>query len=361
MKKVTLNEQEAALVYKNNKIINVIFNGTYWFFLGEKVEKFNTNEEFPKLYKGIFDNDLLKNHLEIVNVADDELVLKYQNNNFHSVMVPGIYAYWKDRNPYQFQKISIADYTIADVSKVILEKSQLNLYVRNYRIESYEKGLLFVDGKFIELLSAGNYFWWKNSQTITVAKGDTRQQNMEINGQEILTKDKVQLRINFSVQFQIIDFVKAFSENKEFENQLYIMIQMALRTLVGTMSFDELMDQKNKIAEIILVEISQKAERLGVKIIDAGLKDVILPGEIRDIMNQVLVAEKKAQANSIMRREETASTRSLLNTAKLMEENQMLYKLKEMEYIEKISEKINTISVSGGGNIVSELKQIFTK
>ena len=167
--------------------------------------------------------------------------------------------------------------------------------------------------------------------------------------------------MNFSVQYQIVDFIKAFAENKEFENQLYIMIQMALRTLVGTMTFDELMDQKNKIAETLLVEITQKAERLGVKIIDAGLKDIILPGEIRDIMNQVLVAEKKAQANSIMRREETASTRSLLNTAKLMEENQMLYKLKEMEYIEKISEKINTISVSGGGNIVSELKQIFTK
>ena len=167
--------------------------------------------------------------------------------------------------------------------------------------------------------------------------------------------------MNFSVQYQIVDFIKAFAENKEFENQLYILIQMSLRTLVGTMTFDELMDQKNKIAETLLVEITQKAERLGVKIIDAGLKDIILPGEIRDIMNQVLVAEKKAQANSIMRREETASTRSLLNTAKLMDENQMLYKLKEMEYIEKISEKINTISVSGGGNIVSELKQIFTK
>ena len=95
--------------------------------------------------------------------------------------------------------------------------------------------------------------------------------------------------------------------------------------------------------------------------IDLGLKDVILPGEIRDIMNQVLIAEKKAQANSIMRREETASTRSLLNTAKLMEENNMLFKLKEMEYIEKIADKINSISVSGSNNIVSELKQIFTK
>jgi regulator of protease activity HflC (stomatin/prohibitin superfamily) len=85
-----------------------------------------------------------------------------------------------------------------------------------------------------------------------------------------------------------------------------------------------------------------------------------LPGEMREIMNQVLVAEKKAQANIIMRREETASTRSLLNTAKLMEENEMLFKLKEMEYVEKIAEKINNISVSGGGHLLEQMKAIFS-
>lgn len=76
-------------------------------------------------------------------------------------------------------------------------------------------------------------------------------------------------------------------------------------------------------------------------------------------MNQVLVAQKKAEANVIMRREETASTRSLLNTAKLMEENSMLFKLKEMEYVEKIADKINSISLSGGNLIVDQLKDIF--
>jgi hypothetical protein len=73
------------------------------------------------------------------------------------------------------------------------------------------------------------------------------------------------------------------------------------------------------------------------------------------------MAEKKAQANSIMRREETAAMRNMLNTAKLMEENEMLWKLKEMEYVEKISEKIGQISVSGSGNLIGQLKEIFVK
>jgi len=85
-----------------------------------------------------------------------------------------------------------------------------------------------------------------------------------------------------------------------------------------------------------------------------------LPGDIKEIMNQVLVAQKKAQANTISRREETAATRSLLNTAKLMDDNPMLYQLKEMEYVEKIAEKIGEITVSGNGGMVKQLKDIFS-
>ncbi len=92
---------------------------------------------------------------------------------------------------------------------------------------------------------------------------------------------------------------------------------------------------------------------------NAGVRDVILTGEMKQIMNQVLVAQKKAQANIIKRREETASTRSLLNTAKLMEENDMLFKLKEMEYVEKIAEKVGEITVNRNGNMVKQLREIF--
>ena len=103
-----------------------------------------------------------------------------------------------------------------------------------------------------------------------------------------------------------------------------------------------------------------KEKDLFVEITDAGVKDIILPGEIREIMNTVLVAEKRAQANVITRREEVASTRSLLNTAKLMDENQTLYKLKELEYVERICENVGNISLNGNGNILSQLTEILS-
>ena len=144
------------------------------------------------------------------------------------------------------------------------------------------------------------------------------------------------------------------------EKQLYVAVQLVLRAYIGTYTLDELLERKERIADAVFAEIKTTAAVLGVQVLNCGIRDVILTGEMKAIMNQVLVAQKQAQANTIARREETASTRSLLNTAKLMEENEMLFKLKEMEYVEKIAEKIGEITVSGNGGIVQQLKEIFS-
>ena len=126
-------------------------------------------------------------------------------------------------------------------------------------------------------------------------------------------------------------------------------------------SIDELLEKKEDIATAVFDEVSKSTAQLGVKVLNCGIRDVILTGDMKEIMNQVLIAQKQAQANVITRREETASTRSLLNTAKLMEDNEMLYKLKEMEYVEKIADRIGEITVSGNGNMVKQLKEIFAE
>jgi regulator of protease activity HflC (stomatin/prohibitin superfamily) len=105
--------------------------------------------------------------------------------------------------------------------------------------------------------------------------------------------------------------------------------------------------------------LKKKEKDFCIEILDVGIKDIILPGEIRDIMNTVLVAEKIAQANVISRREEVASTRSLLNTAKLMEDNKTLYKLKELEYLERICDKVGEISVTGNGGLIEQLGKLM--
>lgn len=364
MKRVTVNTNSVGLVFKKKEFKSVLTAGKHWLAFGEEMEVYDMSQTFiasTQLDVLLLNSEFI-NLINLVEVKDNELVLVYQNNNFKQVLTPGRYAFWKGLNSYAFLTADLSKYEITEnVSKNTLERSQLLPYIRAFKVESYETGLMMVDGSFEKVLKPGNYLYWKNSAVIQVLKTDLRQLNMEIVGQEILTKDKAQLRINFSIQYKVVDVLKALIENKDFDKQLYVMIQLALRAFIGKMSFDELMEHKEKISERIMLIAAPKLALLGVELLNCGVKDIVLPGDIRDMMNQVLLAEKKAQANLITRREETASTRSLLNTAKLMEDNAMLYKLKEMEYVEKIAEKINNISLSGSGQIVDQLKQIFVK
>jgi regulator of protease activity HflC (stomatin/prohibitin superfamily) len=139
------------------------------------------------------------------------------------------------------------------------------------------------------------------------------------------------------------------------------MAQLVLRDFTAKYRFDDLLRQKDSIGGLVLEKLREREEEFFVKFSDAGLKDIILPGEIRDIMNTVLVAEKSAQAGVITRREETAATKSLLDTAKLMDENATLFKLKELEYLERICDKVGNISVDAGAGILKSLRELISE
>lgn len=364
MKRITINTNEIGLLIKNKAAVKVLNSGNHWIGFGKQYEIYDMSKPFQSK----FETDLLllidgfKENIHLVEVGDTEICFVSINNNFKQVLGPGRYIFWKGIYNYSFLKEDISSIEISDkVNKEWLQLHALSVYIRQSKIEPSEKALLFVEGTFTRILESGNYIWWKNATALSVYKTDMRLMALEIVGQEILTKDKAQLRINFFVQYQVVDIIKALLDNKDFEKQLYTLMQLALRSYIGKMAMDELMDNKAEINTHVISDTAEQVERLGIKIFNAGVKDIILPGDIREIMNRVLVAEKNAQANIIMRREETASTRSLLNTAKLMEDNTMLFKLKEMEYVEKIADKINSISVSGNGQIVDQLKQLFVK
>jgi len=362
MKRIKINAYQVGLVFKNGVYKKMLSEGVYWFWDAEEIVKYDITKQF---YATIELNILLQdaelaNALHVVDVMENEIVLQYENGLLKQVLTAGRYAFWKSVIKYDFIKADISKIEINEnISRAMLQNKLIMNYVRAYTVESYEKAVLFVDGKYVQTLSAGVYFWWKNNIAITVGKADVRMQQVEINGQEILTKDKAALRINAWAQYRVTDIGKALIQNKEYERQLYVAFQFALREYVAMLGFDELLQKKEGIVEYVLKAVKDNAEAFGVEVNGFGIRDIILPGDVKDIMNQVLVAEKKAQANIIMRREETASTRSLLNTAKLMEENAMLWKLKEMEYVEKIAEKISNISVNGNGALIDQLKQIF--
>ena len=215
-------------------------------------------------------------------------------------------------------------------------------------IPERHSGFLEVDGEKAFILKAGSYVWWKFNRSLKIKQIDGRLQNMEVNGQEILTKDRVSLRVNLSATWQVQDAQKVSAELADHTDYLYRELQLALRIIVSTQTLDELLADKNKLNQKILHIVSCKVAEYGIELKSVGARDIILPGEMKAILTQVVEAEKMAEANLIKRREETQATRSLHNTAKVMEGNPVLLRLKELEVLEKITSHINTLNVYGG-------------
>lgn len=363
MKRVRINAGKVGLVFKRGNYVKVITQGTHWIGFNQRALIYNLESIFtaPIALELLLQDKTLADMLDVIEVKDNGLVLVYEKGNFKTLLSAGRYVYWKGLIKREFTYVDLDKiYITENIDKALLSNYELGKYIRTFEVAAYEKAILLVDDVYTKTLDGGTYRFWRNDTTIKMAKADLRQLQLEIAGQELLTKDKAAIRINFYTQYKVTDIEKALLENKDYEKQLYIAMQLVLRTYVGAYTLDELLERKDNIAEAVFEDVKTNASKLGVTILNCGIRDVILTGDMKEIMNQVLVAQKKAQANTITRREETASTRSLLNTAKLMEENDMLYKLKEMEYVEKIADKIGEITISGNGGVVTQLKEIFS-
>jgi regulator of protease activity HflC (stomatin/prohibitin superfamily) len=192
------------------------------------------------------------------------------------------------------------------------------------------------------------HYFWTFVRELRVETVDLRLQAIEVAGQEILTKDKVPLRVNLNAGYRVTNVLAAYAKQAKPVDYLYKELQFGLRGAIGTRTLDELLENKTAVDQAVAEHIARRVQGFGLEVESVGVKDIILPGDMKLILAKVVEAEKAAMANVIRRREETAATRSLLNTARVMEDNPTALRLKELETLEKVTEKIDKISVFGG-------------
>jgi regulator of protease activity HflC (stomatin/prohibitin superfamily) len=148
--------------------------------------------------------------------------------------------------------------------------------------------------------------------------------------------------------FRVVDAVKAVTAVRDHDEALHRAVQLAFRKTLGAMTLDRLLAEKGMVDAEAAEKVRADMAGIGIEVGEIALKDVILPGEMRDILNGVVAAQKEAEANVIRRREETNATRSLLNTAKVMAENPVMLRLKELEALETIAGKVERLTVHNG-------------
>ncbi len=220
--------------------------------------------------------------------------------------------------------------------------------VQAVTVAEAQSAIVLFDGELVETVGPGRYGYWQVGRKVTSLALDTRPSPLEVTAQEILTKDRVSIRVTLTSFVQVTDVEKAALGTPDYQGHVYKLVQFAVREAVAGRTLDELLNDRVKVDREIVEHVRRELGDIGVRVTELGIKDVILPGEMRELINRVVEAEKVAQANLIRRREETAATRSLLNTAKLMADNPVLMRLKELEALERVTEKIGRIDVVAG-------------
>ena len=348
-KQIHIPYESYGLKYHDGKFTDLLEAGRYWIFdpLGRYViARAWTGKPWIELpesqLRQIRESDKVNQVAEFIDLKDTERALIWFDGRFGGILGPGLYGYWTTRVKVNVEIVNINQPRFAHAqAEVILNHADASKYLNLHDVADGKKGVVFINGKFEEILEPGRYAYWKNVGHVRLYQYELREKVLDVSGQEIMTSDKVTLRLNALLSYKITDVRKVAESIDDYSQALYRETQLVLRAEVGTRNLDQLLNDKVAVAQNALDATKAKAKEYGIEILGLGIRDIILPGDMKELLNQVIEAQKAAEANVIKRREETAALRSQLNSAKLLDQTPTLMRLRELETLERVAEKAN--------------------
>ncbi|MBA7931343.1 slipin family protein [Klebsiella sp. RHBSTW-00215] len=360
-KKITIRKGQLGLLSREGDYYQVLETGTH------RLPGFNVPEvlivnmdgsEVPEAlaeYLRQFQPAWVERYCLAADLTDTETGALYTNGALQEILPPSTRRlYWPASEDMKLIRMDTRQVQVPTaVMNAVLQPRRHGAVkgresILTVSVPAWHVGVLKIDGETQPLLPPGLSAYWKINHLVEAEVVDTRLQVLEVGGQEILTKDKVNLRLNLAANWRYNEVLQAYCQLTKPLDHLYRELQFALREAVGTRTLDELLEDKQMIDEVVSAQVKARMAPFGIEVASLGVKDIVLPGDMKAILSQLVEAEKSAQANVIRRREETAATRSLLNTAKVMENNPVALRLKELETLERVAERIDKISVFGG-------------
>jgi regulator of protease activity HflC (stomatin/prohibitin superfamily) len=213
-------------------------------------------------------------------------------------------------------------------------------------IYDYQRGLKYHKGKFQEVLNPGQY--WTFRPTTSILLVDIRPTVLTIHSQEVLTQDNIPIKISLVAVYEIVDPYLATAKVNNYYENLYSILQLTIRRIVGSMKLDELLEKRNTIGESLFEFSRSTVGDLGLHLRSADIKDLMLPPDLKKAYTQVIKAQKEGLAVLEKARGETAALRHLANTAKMLEDNPMLFQLR---LLQSVGESSGNTLVIGSPNI----------
>jgi regulator of protease activity HflC (stomatin/prohibitin superfamily) len=352
-RRVKVREHERGLLFKDRDFKRVLRPGRHFVWdplCKVRVDVVSVRDPWlahPDL-DVIARSGALGEEARIVDLKDHERAIVWIDGRVAAVVKPGLYALWTVFNEVRVERIDarVVRFEHADLA-VIAQAKGAAPQLEVVTVEAGHGGLFFKDGRPEATLAPGAHAFWKGMAKARILDVDLREQVADVAGQEIMTADKVTLRLNAVVAFRVADPLRAVTTVEDYRQALYRETQLALRATVGTRELDGLLANKDAIANELNTFVRSRVAAFGLEVISLGIRDIILPGDMKELMNKVTEAKKAAEADLITRREETAAIRSQANTAKILESSPTLMRLRELEVLEKVAAKANLSVVLG--------------
>ena len=354
--KMIVPEAQRGLLYRNGRLEEWLEPGKHvrwawldtlrveWVDLSNPVQAFRP--ELARVAPGVAWTELTVEPNEIAIVSVDGLP--------NTGLRPGRYMLWQARSEVEADVYSLESLR-PEIPEPVWHLVPSDL-VTSVTIAPYERLLVYEDGRLAAQLQEGRALLSRLNRDLNLVRVDVREQERAIVGQEVMTADKVSLRMNVVFKYRTVDAVRSVEQVASLNDALYSEAQMAVRRTVAGLRLDQLLENRREVGGAMTEQVAARAEAWGVDVVAVDVKDVVLPGEMKALMNRVIEAEKQAAAQVILRREETAATRSQANTAKMLEANPVLLRLKEMEALKEIAQSLDQVTlVAGAGDLVDRL------
>jgi regulator of protease activity HflC (stomatin/prohibitin superfamily) len=237
--------------------------------------------------------------------------------------------------------------TLALIVLVVLYKVVYSsLAIKRVVVYDYQKGLKYSKGRYWATLDAGQY--WILSRLSSIVLTDMRAEFVTVPGQDVLSADGVTLKVSLAAQFQIADPHLALSRTSDFRSGLYLLLQMAVREIIGQAKIEELMENRAAVAPRLMEMVSGKASEMGLKLLSADIKDIMFPGEMKQVFGKVVKARKEGLAALERARGETAALRNLANAARQISENPNLLQLRALQALSDSSGSTLVLGLPNG-------------
>jgi regulator of protease activity HflC (stomatin/prohibitin superfamily) len=360
-----IKQNELGLVFRRGDFVRLLRPGTWvlpgvWFGIEriEVVDLLTTRFRHP-LLDLLVRAPALRDRLVVVDLAEGQRALVWRDGRLFDFVGSGLFAYWNAP-----AKVTVEVFAADEVRfqhrrlDAVLAFPGAKDFLGAVDVASHERLLVRRGGELVDTLGPGRHAFWNRAGAITWQAVDLREQVSDVQGQEILTADKVTLRVNLVAAWKVTDPVAATTVVENTAHAVYREAQLALRAAVGTRDLERLLADKDAVAGEVRAAVTRRAAEFGVAVATVGIRDIVLPGDMKTILNQVIEAQKQAEANLIRRREETAAARSQANTARLLAENPVLLRMKELEALEAIVRGAKVTFVLGQGDLGGQVKSL---